>query len=224
MKETHPVASIERLKELNMDIRIYPSCGEFIQRNVPNKGRVTDQKGCPYWNECEWKGNTKHMQKRDEKDVHPRPRHIKTRFVKPNPEGVGDTVIDNFCGCWRWHQSLARRNRKNRELARVIGGEGDTVMLRVGKRIVQPDNSIVFDTEYKPTVIPRFPDPEENKDLKNDVFAARAKSEISGADYVEDEVEEARRLGVHPKKTELGEGAEFAEMDITDAKKIAGIS
>lgn len=222
MKENHPVASLERLKELNMDPKIYPSCSEFIQRSVPNRGRVTENKGCKWSHVCEWANNTKHMQARDEKDVHPRPRHIKTRFVKPNPDGVGDIVIDNYCGCWRWHESLAKRNRKNRELARVIGGEGDLVTLRVGKKTVRPDNSVFYDTEYKDTIIPRFPDPEENPDLKNDVFAARAKAEMQGADYVEDEMEEARRLGI--KKPSLGEGAEFTEMNVSDAKKIAGLT
>lgn len=223
MKETHPVASIERLKELGMDIAVYPSCSEFIQKNVTNVGKVTVQKGCPYWHGCEWRANTKHMQQQGPGDIHPRPRHIKTRFVKPNPDGVGDVVIDNYCGCWRWHQSLAKRNRKNRELARVIGGEGDTVTLRVGKKIVNPDNSIVFETDYKDTVIPPFPDPTKNKDLKNDVFAAKAKMEIEGADFREDELEEARRLGVKPEQSVLGDGATFTEMSVEDAKKIAGV-
>jgi hypothetical protein len=72
-------------------------------------------------------------------------------------------------------------------------------------------------------VIPRFPDPEENKDLKHDVFAAKAKAEVQGADYHEDEQEEARRLGV-PAAKPLGEGATFVEMGEADAKKIAGIA
>lgn len=222
MKETHPVASIERLKELGMDLAKYPACGKIIQENTPNVGRVTIQKGCKYAAKCPWVNNTQHMQKRDAGDIHPRPRHVKTRFVKPNPDGVGDVVIDNYCGCWRWHQSLAKRNRKNRELARVIGGEGDKVNIRVGKKIVNPDGSIVFDTEYQEVVIPRFPDPTENKDLKHDVFAAKAKMEIEGADFVEDEMDEARRLGVKPERSPLGEGAQFTEMSEEDAKRLAG--
>ena len=222
MKETHPVASLERLKELHMDARVYPSCSEFIQVNRPNVGRVTVQKGCPFWDKCEWKNNTQHMQARDANDTHPRPRHIKTRFVKPANEGPGDTVIDNYCGCWRWHQSLAKRNRKNRELARVIGGEGDTVTIKTSKRVVQADNSVVYEDDYKTVTIPRFPDPTESKDLKHDVFAAAAKAEVAGADFKEDELEEARRLGVKADAPRLGDGADFVEMTVDDAKKIAG--
>lgn len=223
MKETHPVASVDRLRELNMNIAIYPSCGAFIQRSVPNVGKVTDQKGCKWAETCEWAKNTKHMQMRDETDVKPRPRFVKTRFVKPNPTGPGDIVIDNYCGCFRWHESLAKRNRKNRELARVIGGEGDTVNIKTSKRVVQADNSVIYEDDYKTVTIPRFPDPTESKDLKQDVFAAKAKAEVAGADFQEDEQEEARRLGVAPASRPLGEGAEFVEMGMDDAKKVAGV-
>ena len=83
---------------------------------------------------------------------------------------------------------------------------------------------MVFEEDYKTVTIPRFPDPEENKDLKHDVFAAKAKAEVQGADYREDEQEEARRLGVRPDQRPLGEGATFVEMGEDDAKKIAGLA
>lgn len=216
MKEKHPIGSVDRLKELNLNLAIYPSCGEFIQRNVQGRGRVTEQKGCKYFHECEWRNNTKWMQARDEKDIKPRPRNVKTRFVKPDPDGPGDVIIDNYCLCTRWHENLKRRHKKNRELAKVIGGEGDKVNIRVHHRVERPDKSVVFEQDYKEVTIPRFPDPTENKDLRQDVFAAKAKAEVEGAD---DSVDDARRLGIQP---DLGAGTEFSEMSIEDAKAIAG--
>lgn len=218
MTENHPVASLERLKELGMDIRIYPSCAEFIQRSIPNRGKVTEQKGCKFWHECEWANNTKWMKQRDEKDVHPRPRFIKTRFVKPNPLGPGDRVIDNYCGCWQWHQDLKRRHKLNRELAAVIGGEGDDVTLKTSKKIIQADNTIVFESDYKTVKVPTFPDPIDSSDLKEDVFAAKARSEINRST---DEVEDARRLGIRPPG-ELGDGTSFVEMGEEDVKAATG--
>ena len=228
MKENHPVASLERIKELHLDPAIYPACGPIIQVTGPTTGRKTVQKGCKWYEwkdgQCPWRDNTQHMQARDAGDVKPRPRHLRTRFVKPDPNGgPGDIVIDNYCACFRWHEGLSKRNRKNRELARVIGGEGDTVTLKTSKRVLQADNSVVYEEDYKEVVIPRFPDPTENKDMKQDVFAAKAKAQVEGEAFVVDEADEARRLGVQPNAPAV-EGATPVEMNDVEARRIAGVS
>ena len=170
---TAPIASQKRLEELGLPLGVYGSCSVEDQKKIQNRGRVWFNRGCKHAHECQWVNGTEHMQARDEKDTEPRPRNVALKHIKPNPMGVGDVVLNTYCSCVQYHESFKKRDGKNNEILEVVGGEGDTVNIKSHEKHVNPDNSIYLTPKVKPTVVPRFPDPEEVPELFEDVFAGR---------------------------------------------------
>ena len=168
------ICSQVRLDELGLDRAKYPSCSLEDQRKIKNRGEVWFNRGCKYALECQWANNTEHMQPRDEGDIHPRPRHVIIKHIKPNSlTGVGDVILNNYAPCFRWHRSFKKRDGLNREILEVVGGEGDVVNIKSHKKHVNPDGSIYLTPEVKSTTVPRYPDPTEVPELFEDVFAGR---------------------------------------------------
>ena len=172
-----PIASLKRLEELGLDRTLYGSCAEPEQRSITNRGKVWITRGCDQYQECPWRDNTAMMQPRDDGDTVPRPRNVVTKFIKPNPTGPGDRVINSYCACHQFLGGSKRRDGKNNEIAEAVGGEGETVRLKLSKRNVNPDGSVFFTPEVRPTVVPRYPDPTEVAELFEDVEAGRERIE-----------------------------------------------
>ena len=172
-----PIASVERLAELGLDRADYGSCSEPEQKSIKNRGRVWINRGCQQYHGCTWKDGTEHMQARDEKDNKPRPRTVITRFIKPNSTGPGDKIINNYCSCFRFLGGLKQRDGRNNEIAEVVGGEGDKVMLKMSERRQNPDGSVYFKPKAEEVVVPRFPDPTEVDELFEDVYAGQSRLE-----------------------------------------------
>lgn len=201
-----PIASRERLVQLGLDPAAYPSCAAPHQENVPNKGRVWVTMGCSQHYDCPWKNSTQLQLPADDAhawDTVPRPRNVVTKFIKPNPTGPGDRVINNYCACWQFLAGMKRRDGKNNEIAEVVGGEGDTVRLRRSRRIQHPDGTVTFQPIAEPTVVPRFADPTEVPELFEDVEAGQDRIENKQRTV---DAERARRLGVEiPGRTDKRE-------------------
>jgi hypothetical protein len=187
-----PIASLKRLEALGLDRALYGSCAEPDQRSIQGRGKVWITRGCDQWNECPWKHGTELMKPRDAADVLPRPRNVVTKFIKPNPNGPGDRVINSYCACHQFLSGPKRRDGRNNEIAEVVGGEGDTVRLKMSKRNTKTDGSIYFTPEIRPTVVPIFPDPTEVEELFEDVEAGRDRIENKQRTV---DAERARRLG-----------------------------
>lgn len=172
-----PIASQERLTELGMPHGTYGSCSSPDQRTIKNRGKIWFNRGCQFYHECEWRSGTDHMSKRDDGDVHPRPRNVATKHIKPSASGVGDVIINAYSPCFRYHKSLKKRDGKNNEIVEVVGGEGDVVSLKSHKKHVNPDGSIYLTPEVKKIEVPRYPDPTEVPELFEHVFAAEQRKE-----------------------------------------------
>lgn len=204
-----PIASLARLKEIGLDQTKFGSCSEPEEKRSKNRGRVTINRGCTYEHECRWAHNLEHMQLKDGEDQ-PRPRHIKTRIVKPR-EGGGDIVRDNYCSCFQWHDGLKQRDGKNLEIVEVIGGEGDKIQLKGSEPKGPPvvGEPTVWISRLFEKVIPRFPDPEEVQELAEEVQSAKLRSDSTIRKRAEGRTE---RLGISGQPHE-----EFTLGDIKDA-------
>ena len=132
------------------------------------------------------------MKPRDAADTLPRPRNVVTKFIKPNPTGPGDRVINSYCPCFQFLGGSKRRDGRNNEIAEAVGGEGDTVRLKLSKKNTKADGSVYFTPEIVPTVVPVFPDPTEVDELFEDVEAGRDRIENKQRTV---DAERARRLG-----------------------------
>lgn len=205
-----PIAAKERLEELGMAVASYGSCSEPDQRKIQNRGRVWFNRGCKFFHECEWRNNTEHMQARDEGDIKPRPRHVSTKHIKPGIGGVGDTIINSYCPCFRYHKSLKKRDGQNNEIVEVVGGEGDRIKIKSHKKHVNPDNSIYLSPEVKDLVIPRYPDPTEVPELFEHVFAASERRDHKARTV--DAARERRLKGALRKEDATFEGVEKLEV------------
>jgi hypothetical protein len=135
------------------------------------------------------------MQAANEGDAVPRPRHVITKFIKPNPTGPGDRIINSYSPCFQFLGGKKRRDGKNDEVAEVVGGEGGTVRIKGSKKNTNPDGSVFFSPEMKLTVVPRFPDPTEVPELFEDVEAGRERIENKQRTV---DAERDRRLGRGP--------------------------
>ena len=200
-----PIASPERLEELGLSVAEYGSCSKPVQEG---KGVWLNQ-GCARWKECPWRDNTEHMEKRDATDVHPRPRNVITKFVKPNDGGPGDRVISSYCSCFRFLGGLKRRDGRNREIAEVVGGEGETVSVKTSERKTNPDGSIYFKPKMETVTVPRYPDPTEVDELFEDVYAGQSRMEHKAKTV---DAERERRLSGATKKEEM-QGITFTDVD-----------
>jgi hypothetical protein len=172
-----PIASLPRLKQLGLDPRKFGSCSEPEEKRSKQQGRVTLNRGCNYEHECPWAHNLDYMLLKDG-ETDPRPRHLKTRTVKPRPDG-GDTVRDSYCSCFQWHDGLKQRDGKNGEIVEVIGGEGDMVQLKGSEPKGPPvaGEPTVWIPKLFPTKIPRFPDPEDVPALADEVQSAKLRAD-----------------------------------------------
>ena len=202
--------------EIGLDPAQYGSCSEPDQRSIKNKGRVWINRGCGKWYDCPWKDNTQHMVARDATDTNPRPRHVRSKFIKPNSGGTGDRVIMSYCACYQFLGDMKRRDGKNNEIAEVTGGEGEVVSVRSSERTVKPDGGVYYKPVAKDVTIPRFPDPTEVDELFEDVFAARGRQEHKA---LTEDSERASRLGARIAPPSRHSDS---PMDIVEIKDEAG--
>lgn len=183
-----PIASVARLKELGLNPAQYGSCSEPLQKSIRNKGRTWINRGCPQWDNCRWREGGEHqlaMTEEERKksgcsedaDAAPRPRHVITKFIKPSSSGLGDRIINSYCPCFRFIGGIGQRDGRNNEIAEVVGGEGESVLLKTNTRVTNPDGTIYFKPGMKDVTVPRFPDPTEVDELFEDVYAARSRQD-----------------------------------------------
>lgn len=202
-----PIASLERLKELGLDPAQYGSCSEPEQKSIKNKGRVWINRGCAQWHDCPLRQGTDYMQRRGPGDIHPRPRNVKTTFIKPNSNGPGDRIQNSFCSCFRFLGGLKRRDGRNNEIAEITGGEGDEVTIKTSTRVQNPDNTFYFKPATKTIPVPIFPDPTEVDELFEDIYAAKTRQENKARTT---DADRSRRLAGAAEKIE---GLHVTEVD-----------
>ena len=172
-----PIASLARLKEIGLDHTKFGSCSEPEEKRTKQRGRIVVNRGCNFQHECTWANTLEHMQVR-EGETDPRPRYVKTRIVKPR-DGGGDSLRDNYCPCFMFHDGLKQRDGKNGELVEVIGGEGDKIQLKgsepKGPAVV--GEPTIWIPRLFATTIPRFPDPEDVPELAEEVSSAKLRAD-----------------------------------------------
>lgn len=221
---TRPIASLERLIELGLDPKQFGSCSEPQgQRGYRNQIEHPTNAGCKYRGECKWaKVPMPEKSKNGEMVMRPRPRYVKTRLIKPKRDGSGkDAIREGYCTCAQWHSDLKRRHGKNNEIAEVVGGEGDTVLLMGSKLITKDEAGNAIQPQYKPTffkkVIPAFLDPEDDPELIVDVYAGTVRK--AEDDKQEEERNEDRdrrmkvqKMGGEPKAEDMGEGSRVDDL------------
>jgi len=206
-----PIASVARLKELGLDPASYGSCSDPLQKSVKNKGRTWINRGCSQYDGCPWKDGTEHMQARDEGDKLPRPRMVITKFIKPNSTGPGDRIINSYCPCFQFLGGLKRRDGMNREIAEVVGGEGEKVLVKTSERKANPDGTFYFKPKMEQVTVPRFPDPTEVDELFEDVYAGQSRLEHKAKTV---DADRARRLaGAEAREQDEGEGLTITDVD-----------
>ena len=190
----------------------YPTCARPVQER---KKWVV--RGCTQWEVCPWHDNLEYMLPRDKTDDAPRPRNVRTKFIKPNPGGPGDRVMNNYCSCFRFLGGLKRRDGRNNEIAEATGGEGDTVNLKGSERVVNPDNTIYFKPKIVETTIPRFPDPTEVDELFEDVYAGKDRVDHRSRTV---DADRQRRLGMvsADEHRAASEGIEEVVIDVNEIK------
>jgi hypothetical protein len=208
-----PIASVKRLKELGLEPAGYGSCSEPEQRSIKNKGKTWINRGCAQYHDCDWKDGTEHMERRDETDTVPRPRNVVTKFIKPNPMGPGDRVINSYCSCFQFLGGMKRRDGRNNEIAEVVGGEGDMVKIKGNERKTNPDGTFYFKPTSSLVRTPRFLDPTEVDELFEDVDAGRDRIQNKAKTT---DAERARRVSGSVKKDAI-EGVTIADLDARSA-------
>jgi hypothetical protein len=213
-----PVASIQRLQELGLDKAVFGSCSGITKKAPGGPFSKVINRGCRHHpdsgGECKWAGTMDLIQPREQNDTYPRPRNVATRIVKPSVTREGDEMRENYCSCVQWHDDLARRDGLNKNLCDVIGGEGDSVVLRTSRVEKDASGATVYIPERKSTVVPRFPDPTDVPDLAGAVDAGRVRLEV-GAKKRRDERE--ARIGPAFVATERGDselGEEATAVDV----------
>lgn len=170
-----PIASRERLEELGLNPAEHGSCSEPDQRSVKNVGKVWYNRGCDEWHRCPWKSGTDYIDPQNENDVNPRPRNVAYKFIKPNPKGTGDLVINSWCSCFQFLGNKKPRDGLNQVLTEVVGGEGANVLLKVSEKVPQPDGTVYYKPVKKPAAVPSFPDPTKVEELFEAIYAAEDK-------------------------------------------------
>lgn len=212
-----PIGSLERLKELGMDVVEYGTCSEPRRVDVEGRGRVVVNRGCIFHYDCPWASVP--MPDPDGEHLRPRPRFVKTRIIKPSGTGRGDIMRENYCACFQWHSDLKQRDGKNDEMTEAETAEGKTYIARGTQEEKRADGTLAFIPKHWTATIPAFPDPTEIEVLSQDVATSAIKK--SARDARRQRARDSR-LGLGPEP-ESGEPALTMEVEADDVRRaIAG--
>jgi hypothetical protein len=152
VKQHRPVASLERLGQLNMDPSKYGSCSE------PGRGNI----GCGFWKACPF--GRKWGSIAPFKGTRP---HNVGYYIRPltGPPKTDWVSCFGFCSdlYGRMRGGLAEQAEGNKgEVIRIIGKEGDTIPMKIVKS-ADPNSNKTLNSRLKvenvQVKIPAFPDP-----------------------------------------------------------------
>lgn len=174
-----PMTSLEVLKRDGVDVSKFGSCSKRVK-----DGKTMVNLGCDHHNVCHWANEDVPEMKVDE-ETHEgglRPRNKKYVLVKKMTDGRR-RVREGWCACFEWHENFAKKHGHNGVVAKVTGGEGDSVLLRGSKRIPAsgPGTEPTWQPVFWKATVPVFK-PSQSDDLVSEAYAEQVIKESGIAD------------------------------------------